>query len=575
MPASGSRLGNQADRPDAVSRYLVYSAASTRQLTPFSTLPPVPPDPAGSGYSRTSGSAWRNSASARGNVKRRGDHDQRTDPVLLRPGRGLDAIAAGRGSIAPHGDPIGEWSGVDPGQSPQRRQIAAAADTTQQQPIRPARGQQTKRQLHPPGPAGQRHDAVGMRRRLECALCDVDEPDQPAGPARRPPPRQPRPAPATESRQPPQPPADRTMRCRIPDPAALIGRHGNANHSDAGNVPSTAPSESSVAAVSPANGAARCARVIRIGSATNEPAVAAGRRQQRRPPGKPTGDIAVGRAQAMHDLDRLPPRRQPGSRRHRDHRRSHAGYQQQRQPRTRLQAARQHRQPSDPDPMVLDQSPRRPRHSTGATADPDRYRSRSAAPRSPPGSESPDARRPDRARAAAGRSTPGRTMHGPRPRPASRSAAQRGRQPSLIAVPRQIARLRHLYRQRRPPLPAASAATAPPVRTSQPAPAPPETPWPRPTAATSDPTAPVADPVRRNRTDAAISQRVLIALGQPAIGDMQRRRRMPLDQRLIMRGDDHRGADSVHFLEQLHQPLRLAVIQVPGRLICQQQCRPG
>ncbi len=50
---------------------------------------------------------------------------------------------------------------------------------------------------------------------------------------------------------------------------------------------------------------------------------------------------------------------------------------------------------------------------------------------------------------------------------------------------------------------------------------------------------------------------------------------MPLDQSLVVGGDDDRGADPVHLLEQLHQPLRLAVIEVAGRFVRQQQRRAG
>ena len=39
--------------------------------------------------------------------------------------------------------------------------------------------------------------------------------------------------------------------------------------------------------------------------------------------------------------------------------------------------------------------------------------------------------------------------------------------------------------------------------------------------------------------------------------------------------NDHRRADAVHLLEQLHQPFRLTVIQIAGRLVRQQQRRTG
>ena len=52
-------------------------------------------------------------------------------------------------------------------------------------------------------------------------------------------------------------------------------------------------------------------------------------------------------------------------------------------------------------------------------------------------------------------------------------------------------------------------------------------------------------------------------------------RRMPADQRVVVRGDHHGGAQPVHLLEQLHQPLGLHVVQVAGRFIGQQQVGPA
>ena len=55
---------------------------------------------------------------------------------------------------------------IDAGAVRQLGQFRAAADARQQQPVGAAFGQQAQRGLDPIRPAGERHDAVGVRRRL-------------------------------------------------------------------------------------------------------------------------------------------------------------------------------------------------------------------------------------------------------------------------------------------------------------------------------------------------------------------------------------------------------------------------
>ncbi len=105
----------------------------------------------------------------------------------------------------------------------------------------------------------------------------------------------------------------------------------------------------------PTNGAAMLARASSTGSASTAPATPPDRRQQGGAPGEARRYVTVGGAQPVDDLDRLASCDEAGTRGNRDHRGRHRRDQQQRQSGTGLQAARQHRQASDPDAMALNQ----------------------------------------------------------------------------------------------------------------------------------------------------------------------------------------------------------------------------
>ena len=155
-----SRDGNQADRPDAVSRYFVYSSASSLNPGPFSPRAP------GMHRHRVEANVRQRLPQFRQGARHvigGGHHDQGADAVLLRPGGGLHAVAAGRGGIAAQRDPIGEARRVDPREAAQRGEVGAAADAAEQQLVGPAARQQVQGQFHPPRPAGQGDDPVGVR----------------------------------------------------------------------------------------------------------------------------------------------------------------------------------------------------------------------------------------------------------------------------------------------------------------------------------------------------------------------------------------------------------------------------
>jgi hypothetical protein len=115
---------------------------------------------------------------------RRRHHDQRRDAVLLGPGRGLHPVAAGRGGVTAQRDPLTQGRHVDPGEVAEGGEIGAAADPAEQQPVRPAAGEQMQGQFHPSRPAGQSDNAVGVgRRQFRGTAGHLNEPGEAATPA--------------------------------------------------------------------------------------------------------------------------------------------------------------------------------------------------------------------------------------------------------------------------------------------------------------------------------------------------------------------------------------------------------
>jgi hypothetical protein len=115
---------------------------------------------------------------------RRRHHDQRRDAVLLGPGRGLHPVAAGRGGVTAQRDPLTQGRHVDPGEVAEGGEIGAATDPAEQQPVRPAVGEQMQGQFHPSRPAGQSDNAVGVgRRQFGGTAGHLNEPGEAATPA--------------------------------------------------------------------------------------------------------------------------------------------------------------------------------------------------------------------------------------------------------------------------------------------------------------------------------------------------------------------------------------------------------
>src|ERR1700759_5220038 len=49
--------------------------------------------------------------------------------------------------------------------------------------------------------------------------------------------------------------------------------------------------------------------------------------------------------------------------------------------------------------------------------------------------------------------------------------------------------------------------------------------------------------------------------------------RVASDERVVVGGDDHGGAETIHLLEQLHQTLGLGVVEIAGGFVGKEQAR--
>ena len=147
-------------------------------------------------------------------------------------------------------DAAGQRQRIDPGTMRQFGQFGAAADTGQQQPVGSVLGQQAQRGLDPLRPAGEGHDPVGVRRRVDRPVRLVHEPGE-AGrrrPAQRPVTATPIPT-ITQPAQQPSHGRRRSQRrtvawaVRKPIAAAAAGRPGSVSHSAGGSAATTSPGD--------------------------------------------------------------------------------------------------------------------------------------------------------------------------------------------------------------------------------------------------------------------------------------------------------------------------------------------
>ena len=275
--------------------------------------------------------ARRNSTKARGIWNQVVTTNSDLIPRSLRPGGGLQRIAAGGAGGVSQGDLLLQRRRIDPGTDARGRRgrsFSPAPETSNRSaaPVDSSRNATSTRS----GPPVSTTIASAWRRREARATPKYRNQPKPSDPACD---RQLRPR---RRRQPEQDAGfraawrefgqgKRRSHWRIVIWVVTVADDRSRHRQDHRQQPQQRRQECERAATSaparpPASGAASVARANTTGSA-NRPPIAPPRKPGRRAGGEPPRDIAVRCAKLIDDQDRLPPCRQSRASRHRDHRR--------------------------------------------------------------------------------------------------------------------------------------------------------------------------------------------------------------------------------------------------------------